>query len=67
MGQDGFSGQSRRTVEQPRQRNLWVTDVFEWRPEVGLEGALSVFARAGSDAADATFVRSAQTPLRMRS
>src|ERR1017187_1515657 len=20
----------------PRQRNLWVTDAFEWRPEVGL-------------------------------
>jgi len=28
---------------------------------------LALFARAGSDAADATFVRSAQTPLRMRS
>lgn len=28
---------------------------------------LGFFAKAGSDAADAAFVRSAQTPLRMRS
>src|ERR1700683_3559371 len=26
-----------------RQRNLWVTDTFEWRPEAGLEGAPCVF------------------------
>jgi MFS family permease len=26
----------RRTRKGPRQRNLWVTDAFEWRPEVGL-------------------------------
>ena len=54
-----------------------VTDAFEWRLEVGLDGTLSLpflqgpalsgAERASSDAADAIFVRSAQTPLRMRS
>src|ERR1700733_1006879 len=53
-----------------RQRNLWVTDTFEWRPEAGLQGALSLsfFSRAcpefvegaGSDAGAATFARSVQ-------
>jgi hypothetical protein len=27
---------SRASKTKPRQRNLWVTDAFEWRPEVGL-------------------------------